>query len=93
MTNGVYLMYECKFIELLINNGLIDIYFADIDSQKVLYECKNAEDFNNFCEFFVIKHNAEISQKIALNDFLDACYNIANKDKNLWEVPLYKEIN
>ena len=83
------MMYEPDFLELLINNGLIDVYYSDAELQKELYLCKCAEDFNNFSEYFVMKHNAEISQKIALNDFLDKCYNLADKgDSNTWTMQM-----
>lgn len=87
------MMYEPDFINLLIKYDLITIYYTDMEIQQELYKCNNADAFLNFSEYFAIKHNVEVSQKVGINAFLDACYNIANKDKNLWEVPLYKEIN
>lgn len=85
--------YEADFLNLLIRHDLINVYQMDVECQQELWRCKDDSDFRNFSEFFVIKHNVEVSQKIALNDFLDACYGIANKNKTLWEVPLIIGVN
>lgn len=85
--------YEVDFLDLLIRYDLINVYQMDLDIQHELYKCNSADAFLNFSEYFAIKHNVDVSQKVGINTFLDACYSIANKDRNLWEVPLYKEIN
>lgn len=87
------MMYEPDFINLLIKYDLITIYYSDMEIQQELSKCNNADAFLNFSEYFVMKHNLEISQKVGISTFLDACYSIANKDRSLWEVPLCKEVN
>ena len=87
------MMYEPDFINLLIKYDLITIYHTDIEIQQELYKCNSDDAFRNFSEYFVMKHNVEVSQKVGLNIFLDACYSIANKNKTLWEVPLIIGVN
>lgn len=74
--------YEVDFLDLLIRYDLINVYQMDLDSQQELLKCKDANDFCNFGEYFAIKHTVEVSQKVGINTFLDACYSIANKDRN-----------
>ena len=87
------MMYEPDFINLLIKYDLITIYYSDMEIQQELSKCNSADAFLNFSEYFAIKHNVEVSQKLGISTFLDACYSIANKNKTLWEVPLIIGVN